>query len=245
MKRTLISLFSLMLLLPVCAVAQDDDDDWFPLQEGTVSFRIGGFIPRGESDIWEQNTQDFTFEVDDFKNFMIGVEFNWFLNKYLTVGFAVDAYNKSVSTEYRDYVDNNGDPIFQKIELTIVPITGTVKFTPLGNGSPGYRGERGTGIVPWIGGGVGIYPFTYEETGDFIDFDDDMNIISGTFITDEEAAVGFHAAAGLVVPIGLTWDLFGEVRYAWVEGELSEDFLGFDPIDLGGASFCFGASYRF
>lgn len=245
MKRTLLSLIALMLLLPVCAAAQDDDDEWFPLQEGSVSFRVGGFFPRGESDIWDQNLSDFTFELKDFNSFMFGVEVNWFMNRYITLGLAVDAYSKSVNTEYRDYVDSNDNPIYQKLKLTLVPITATVKFTPLGNGSPGYGGERGSGIVPWIGGGLGIYGFTYEETGDFIDFGNDMEIISGTFITDEEAAVGFHVAAGLVVPIGLTWDIFAEARYSWVEGELSEDFLGFDPIDLGGASFCGGVSYRF
>lgn len=244
MKKYIIIMLALILALPLCVAAADDDDEWYPLQIGSISFRIGAFFPRGESDLWDENTTDLTFEVSDFNNFNFGVEFNWFMSRYFTLGFAVDHYSKTVSTEYRDYVGNDGYPIAQDISLDITPVTATIKFTPLGNGSPGYRGERGSPIVPWIGAGVGLYSFTYEETGEYIDFSD-FSVFNADFITPEGVGFGVHVAGGLVIPITLEWDVFGEVRYAIAKGDLSDDFLGFEPLDLSGMSVHFGASYRF
>lgn len=242
MKNTTFLLFCL-LLISGFALAQDDEG-YTQLNQGSVSFRAGGFFPQGESDLWEENVDTFTMEVEDFKGITAGVEVNWFLNDFLTVGLAVDFYTKSVDTEYRDFIGDDGAPILQEIELQVVPVTATIKLTPLGNGSPDYAGNRDTPFVPWIGGGLGIYPYRYEETGEFIDFEDD-SIFPATFLSEEEVGFGAHVAGGVVVPIGYKWDVFGEARYAWVEADLSEDFLGFDPIDLGGFSFFFGASYRY
>lgn len=243
MKSMLIAFFVLLLFVPL-AVSADDDDEWYPLQTGSLSFRIGGFFPNGDSDIWEENIENFTFEMDDFNNFTLGMEYNWFLNRFVTLGFGFDYYSKRNSTEYRDFIGDDDLPIQQEIKLTVVPLTATVKFTPLGNGSPGYRGERGSQLVPWIGGGIGVYSFEYEEIGEFIDFSD-FSIFDAEFLTHEATALGFHIAGGLVIPIDLEWDIFGEARYALAKGDLGDDFLGFEPIDLGGFSFHFGASYRF
>jgi hypothetical protein len=240
MRNYFLMLAAAVLLLPICALAQEE---WYPLKTGTISFRIGYFMPTGNSDIWDENTADLTYEVSDFNNYLVGIEFNYFATRHFTVGVAIDYYKKSINSNYRDYVDDQGYEITQDITLEIVPVTGTFKFMPLGNGSPGYRGQRGSSFVPWIGAGIGIYPFRYEEFGEFIDFSD-MSIYDGDFIT-EATAFGFHFAGGVVVPVGFDWDAFAEFRYAVVKGDLSEDFLGFDPIDLGGAGFIFGASYRF
>jgi hypothetical protein len=241
MKNVFILSVAVLILLPLTAIAQEDE--YTPLRMGSISFRIGGFWPSANSDLWETNFTDLTLEKADFNNYMVGVEFNWFASRLLTLGVAVDYYKKTNSSNYRDYTDEYGNELMQDISLEVVPITFTAKLTPLGNGSPGYSGGRGSPIVPWVGGGVGVYAFRYEEYGEFIDFSD-MSIIDGDFLT-ETAAFGFHVAGGVVVPIGFDWDVFGEVRYARVEGDLSEDFLGFEPLDLGGVSAIFGFSYRF
>jgi len=241
MKKMILLAVAAALLLPMGAAAQDSD--YFPLKIGSVSFRIGGFWPSADSDLWNENFSLLTLTKEDFNNFIVGVEFNWFASRILTVGFAIDYYKKTVGSNYLDYTDDLGNELFQDISLEVVPITVTAKFMPLGNGSPGFRGGRGSPIVPWVGAGVGVYAFRYEEIGEFIDFND-MSIIEGEFLT-EDGAFGFHVAGGVMVPIGLDWDVFGEARYAWVKGDLSEDFLGFDPLDMGGLSAVFGLSYRF
>lgn len=240
MKKILMLAAAAVLLAPIGVLAQGE---WYPLKTGSVSFRIGYFMPTGNSDIWDDNTFDLTYEVADFNNYLVGVEFNYFASRFVTIGFAIDYYKKSITTNYRDYVDDLGNEIIQDLTLEIVPLTGTVKFTPLGSGSPGYRGQRGSPVVPWVGGGVGIYPFNYQELGEFIDFTD-MSIYDGDFLA-EGVAFGFHVAGGVVFPIGLDWDAFAEFRYAIVKGDMGEEFLGFNEMDLGGTSLIFGASYRF
>lgn len=241
MKKIL--LFMLAAVMIAGFVQADDDDEWYPLQQGTLSFRLGGFFPSADSEIWQENIDTFTFEKEDFNSLSVGVEANWFVNNMITVGLAIDFYTNTQETEYRDFIEDDGSPIYQELKLSVTPVTATVKFTPLGNGSPGYGGERGSNFVPWIGAGIGLYAFSYEESGDFIDFDDD-SIFTSVFLA-EDTAFGFHVAGGVVIPINLTWDVFGEARYAWAKGDMGEAFTGFDEIDLGGASFHFGASYRF
>jgi hypothetical protein len=241
MRKVLMLSAAVLMLLPLTAIAQDDE--YVPLKMGTISFRIGGFWPSADSDLWATNFADLTLEKGDFNNYIVGVEFNWFASRMLTLGVAFDYYKKTNSSNYRDYTDQDGNELMQDITLEVMPITVTAKLTPLGNGAPGYRGGRGSPIVPWVGGGVGVYAFKYEEFGEFIDFSD-FSIIEGDFLT-ESAAFGLHVAGGVVVPIGFDWDVFGEVRYAVVKGGLSEDFLGFEPLDLGGMSALFGFSYRF
>lgn len=241
MKKIVLITAAFLMLLPLSVLAQRDE--YLPLRMGSISFRIGGFFPSGSSDIWDFNTEDFILAVEDFNSYMIGCEFNWFASRLITLGFAIDYYKKTVGTEYRDYVYEDGSSIFQDLSLEIIPLTVTAKLTPLGNGSPSYGGRSGAPIVPWVGGGVGIYAFRYEEFGEFIDFSD-FTIFEGDFLT-ESAAFGFHVAGGVVVPLGIDWDVFGEARYAVVKGDLSEDFLGYDPIDIGGLSAIFGFSYRF
>jgi hypothetical protein len=246
MKKKIVLMLAFLLLLPLSVSALDDDDDYLPLKRGSVSFRIGGFFPRGNSDIWEDNTYDLTYEVSDFRYFTVGMEVNWFLNRFITLGVALEYYSKSIATEYRDYIGADDMPVSQEIRLTMAPATGTFKFTPLGNGSPGYGGERGSSIVPWVGAGIGAYTFTYEEYGEFIDFSDpDLPIFEGWFIAEDEVALGYHFAGGIVIPIGFDWDVFGEIKYVFAEGDMGDDFHGFDPIDLGGLYATFGLSYRF
>jgi hypothetical protein len=241
MKKFVLALFSILICF---SYVQAQEEEYAPLQQGAVSFKVGYFMPRGESDIWTENAETFTLEVDDFNGFAGGIELSWFLNQYITVAGGVDFYRKTVDTEYRDFLGDDGQPIFQNFKLTVVPVTATVKFTPLGNGSPSYSGEKDTPFVPWVGGGIGVYSYQYEEDGEFID-DSDDSIFRGNFLSENEVGFGAHVAGGIIVPIGLKFDVFGEVKYAWVDADLSDEFSGFEPIDLGGISYFFGGSYRF
>jgi hypothetical protein len=240
--KKLLTVFAIMLLLPLTASAQDDN--YRSAYNGTISIRIGTMSLAGDSDLWDENFDYLTYEMEDFDGSSFGMEYNWFMNDLVTLGFGFDYYSQSVSTEYRDYIADDGLPIYQNIDLNVVPLTVTVKITPFGNGAPKYGKNQGFAIVPWIGGGVGIYAFTYQEDGEFIDFWDD-SIFNATFISDSEAAFGYHLAGGLVVPLSSKFDVFAEVRKFWAEGELGPDFEGFEPLDLSGITFIGGASIRF
>jgi len=98
---------------------------------------------------------------------------------------------------------------FESQNFGIVPITAAYKFFPLGNGP----GEGRPFILPWIGGGGGIYR---RETSIWR-FDDSRSVIPGV-----------HVTGGASIPIGSVFDLNGELRYAVTEDfRLTSVLVGF------------------
>ncbi len=97
-------------------------------------------------------------------------------------------------------------------------------------------------VQPYIGAGVGVYRWRYSETGQFVDFDN--NVFTGNF-------VGSGAAAGPTVLGGVrflidTATAGFEIRYQAAEGDLPDD-QGFaaTTIDLGGFNYLFTMGFRF
>ena len=114
--------------------------------------------------------------------------------------------------------------IQQDLKLRIVPITAIARILPLGS-------KRA--FQPYVGGGLGIYPWRYSETGEFVDFTDnsiyrDSYVASGT-------SVGPVAVFGARGRLTRSFGLGVEMRLQWATANLSQDFLG-DKIDLGGLS---------
>jgi len=60
----------------------------------------------------------------------------------------------------------------------------------------------------------------------------------------EGAAAGFHAAAGLRVPVSHDFSVTGEVRYQQARTRMSDDF-GENRLDLSGTSATLGVHLRF
>ena len=50
MKKIVLITAAFLMLLPLSVLAQRDE--YLPLRMGSISFRIGGFFPSGNSDIW-------------------------------------------------------------------------------------------------------------------------------------------------------------------------------------------------
>ena len=136
-------------------------------------------------------------------------------------------------TVYTDLVNINGTEIRQDLKLRIVPFTATVRFLPLGNTAA---------IQPYIGAGVGAYYWRYSETGQFVDFQN--NVFTGNFV-GSGGAVGPTILGGVRVPVGSAGVGF-EIRYQSAEGDLPADqgFAG-STIDLGGMNYLFTMNFRF
>jgi len=116
----------------------------------------------------------------------------------------------------------------------IVAIVGlTIVTTPLGNTA---------GFQPYVGGGVGAYRWRYSETGQFVDFQN--NVFTGNFV-GSGGAVGPVILGGVRVPVGSAGVGF-EIRYQSAEGDLPADqgFAG-STIDLGGMNYLFTLNFRF
>jgi len=243
MKRSIVGIALLVLLIPTIAGANQVRFRGY--LDNSIGIKLGYFMPNGKSDLWDYNAEYLTMSVEDFNRTSVGIELNFGVNNYLDIGIGVDFYRGSIPTEYRDWTDEFGYPIEQTISLRIVPLTFTAKILPLGRWRvPGPR-ERRTlnSVIPYVGGGVGLYFWRYEEVGDYIDFYD-MTIYT-TFFLSKGTDVGFHLLGGVEIPIGSNWSVTAEMRYNIIKGPLSADFVGFEEFDLGGITASGGFLFRF
>jgi hypothetical protein len=172
-------------------------------------------------------------DIGEFNNVTIGGEWLFGLARYAEGSLGLGFYQRTVPTVFTREVNADGTEIEQDLKLRIVPFTAMVRFLPLGNDAV---------IQPYIGGGVGAYRWRYSETGQFIDFNDDVFI--GNFVGSGGAA-GPVFAGGLRVPVA-SGGIGFEIRYQSAEGTLPDDqgFSG-STIDLGGLNYLLTLNFRF
>jgi opacity protein-like surface antigen len=234
-----------------------------PASAGGLDVRLGAFIPRANncgipsSDSGTRYTLfadvcelylPLTYSLDsgldwsrEWVGFAWGVEYNHVVVDNLEVGVHVDGYTRTIDTSYRDYERPDGTEIFQTLKLDIVPFGLTVRLVPT---------SKRAKVAPYVGGGVDLVYYKYEEWGDFIDFwDPDLLIYSDNFISDG-VTFGFHAVGGLRFYLNRDFALIAEGRYQWADTNMSGDFSPTEPglinhIDLTGFSVTGGLRVRF
>jgi Outer membrane protein beta-barrel domain len=206
---------------------------------GGLDLRIGAFKPRADSTLFDDNSELYTVDKDDWWGVYGGAEYSFKVARTVELGFHVDGYGRTVDTVYRDFTRPDGREIAQSLKLEMVPIGMTVRFVP----RPG-RGE----ITPYVGVGADLVYWNYEEFGDFIDFNDPERHIIGDHFDADGTAPGFHVAVGLRVPVSYDFSIVGEVRYLWMDDDMGDDFSSYrgpHQLDLQGASATLGVNIRF
>jgi hypothetical protein len=211
----------------------------------SINFYLGGFTPRAidardNDDVLVQNSAFLStpsrargIDIGEFNHVTVGGEWLFGLTRYVEGGLGLGFYQRTVPTVYTDLVNTNGTDIQQDLKLRIVPFTATVRLVPFGNRAP---------VQPYFGAGVGVYSWRYSETGQFVDFQN--NVFTGNFV-GSGAAVGPAILGGVRFPIGSMGAGF-EIRYQSAEGDLPDDqgFAG-SKIDLGGLNYLFTLNFRF
>jgi hypothetical protein len=238
MRRLLVSLSAVALVSGFAAVPNG-------FAQQSVNFYVGGFTPRAidarpDDDILVANGLFLStlnkargIDIGEFNNVTIGGEWLFGIVRNLEGGLGIGFYQRSVPTLYTDLVNTNGTDIEQTLKLRIVPFTATLRYLPMGSDQL---------FQPYIGAGVGVYRWRYSETGQFVDFQN--NVFTGNFVGDG-AAAGPAVVGGLrfmVEPVTAGF----EIRYQAAEGELpfEEGFAG-DTVDLGGFNYLFTMGFRF
>jgi hypothetical protein len=204
------------------------------LEASSIAFRLGRFAPNPEGELWRDNADTFELELADLNSISGGVEFALELNEFLDFTVGVDGYSRTVFTRYRDFVRDDGSEIEQELRLSVAPVTAGMRFLPAGK----FRA-----LIPYVAGGVGLYPYEYREEGEFIDFQT-FDIFGGTFI-DRGLGTGLYAAFGLEVPVARRLTVFGEFRRHWVWAQHKEDFSDFGDFRLNLRQIQFGVNLRF
>lgn len=205
-----------------------------PLRAASIAVRLGQWTPQGESRLWRENVETFTIETQDFESLIGGVEVAIELNEFVDVAFGIEGYSRRVSSSYREFVRDDGTEIVQDLRLSVAPITAGARFLPFGK----FRT-----LIPYVTGGLGLYPYEYMEEGEFIDFAT-FDIFVDAF-QDTGVGTGGYAGAGLEWAVSRSVLLFGEYRRHWVNAEHSDDFRGFGDFDLDADQLSAGLAIRF
>jgi len=189
----------------------------------SMNLKIGLFVPQLRSDLWEINLGNLAFSKSDMMNAYYGAEYEMYLSRHTSFSLEIGSYTRNIYSQYRDYTFQNGDPIFQNISLRLTPIEANFKVYPMGH--------RYT-VFPFFGAGAGVYAWTYQQWGDFINFEDDS--VSNGFAETKTFSIGFNGRLGLVFRFHSRLALALEGKYQYLKGRLSGYFEDFDLLDLGG-----------
>jgi len=206
----------------------------------SIGFNLGYFSVRGEDsrvlgDVLLADLPSLAFDVKDFNGAAIGGEWLFGVTDYLEAGVGLGFYQRTVPSIYRDFADSDGTEIEQDLKLRTVPITGTIRFLPIGRG----------GVEPYVGAGVGLFNWRYSETGEFIDFSDG-SVFRDRFTADGNE-IGAVVLGGVRFPVADVWLIGGELRYQRADADIDIDETGLlgDKIDLGGWTTSFTMHLRF
>lgn len=231
MKRGALGTFLAIALLAAAAPASAQYGS-----EHALRLRAGVFTPDGDSEYFTEAEQDFTGRTDDLEDFVGGIDYRYDFGGRVGLMVSGDVYEGTWDRAYRDFEDNFGDEIEHRASLEIDSLTAGVVIDLAGERAP---------VVPYVGAGAGLYSYRLEESGDFIDFTAPGNPIFDAELVAEGETFGYYFLAGLEVPIGPYFSLFGEGRWDNAEDELSEDFDGFGDLDLSGRRILGGVAWRF
>jgi hypothetical protein len=226
-----------------------------------VTFKIGYFFPRAGSDLWETEFMNMTFEKSDYTGSIFGFAYEYFVTRELALQISVDGYTKQQSGAYLEWdglSDFDGrwaypmgslqfvDFIPQHVySVSVTPIQMNVKITPMG---------RANRIIPYIGGGVGLYIWSARIQGDLIDFEEiwedvDLGVIihpiyAADIRDDNKLTIGFQALGGVILPLASRVSFEGEFKYNFATGTLDK-FVGFERFDLSGYQVSLAFNYWF
>ncbi len=262
MKKSVLLFLALILLTPSLAFS------------GIITIKIGFFVPRADSDLWQDEFDNMDFGKSHYYNSNFCFTYEYFATKQLSFTLGIDGYIKNKGGIYNDYfgvvgsvfgevLDSaypNGyegnffpDEIFNIIHsfnVSITPIQFSLKLYPMGR-----RGK----IMPYVGGGVGLYIWYVRIEGELVDFSevyyDPVLDVDYHYIypvrarEDSRFTFGYQAFAGIMIPVAQRFTFEAEFKYNYAQGKFrtgpDASFEDFEPFDLSGYQFSLGLNYWF
>jgi len=204
------------------------------LPSQSLNLKIGYFQPAMRSDLWDINMENLIFERSDMLSSVLAIESEYFFTRLLALSLEVGNYGREIDSQYRYYTDSEGQPLIQNFLLRITPITLSVKAYPLGHRAV---------VCPYILLGGGMTAWTYEQWGDFLNFED-WTVSSGT-ASSEKFTPCWTLGGGLVFRLKRQIGVALEGKYLFLKGQLSEFFEGFEPLDMSGFFATLGINFYF
>lgn len=235
-------------------VAPGNPDFLLGRPHAAVAVRGNWWMASAGSDIFDFVSQHLTVDKSDFNTASFAMDLAIYATAQLDIVGGFETAKSDIASEYRGYSETVGGssttiPIQQTTELKQMHFTGSARFGLLPRGRQISRlAWIPRTFVPYVGAGGGVTRYEFRQAGDFVDFASE-NRAAGTFsiFTDTFRSDGWapsaHAFGGADILVFKRLYFSVEGRYTWVNAELGQDFVDFQPMDLGG--FRFGAGINF
>jgi hypothetical protein len=194
----------------------------------------GGFLfANAGSDVYDFITDRLTLEKKSFNTPVVGGRLGWSISPRVDAAVIYEQGRTNTASEYRDFIDNRGDPITQTTERQEYHVAASVRWSLVPSGRSVSRfAWIPRRLTPYVGGGAGAIKYVFRQYGSFVDFQT-SRVFNDTFAS-EGWAPAVHAVAGTDVRVFRKLYLSGEGRYTWSKATLGQDFVDFDPISLAG-----------
>lgn len=245
LSRRSVSVLAASVMLPVVGHAQDAGKGFlFGAPAGTVAIRGGWALASAKSDLFTYTTENLSLSRGDFSSPVIEADLGFRVSSRTEIVLSSGISGVNRRSDFRHFQDNAGHPIEQATDFRRVPVTLGVKqyLTPTGQ-SIGRFAWIPSRIAPYVGAGGGLMYYKFRQAGDFINFQTN-DVFSSIYESDGWTGTA-HAVAGLDYSLGPRFALTTEARYLWAKAGLSEDFAGFERLDLSGVSTTIGLSIRY
>lgn len=240
-------------VVPATALAQlrpvspPEGGPGFLFHEPRVTLGVrGGFnirsAARGEIGTWLTDT--LTLRHRDFNAFSIagdvGVAVAGPLELVVSGGYA----RTTAPSEYRNWVDQNDQPITQSTTLETVPLTLAARWYLTSRGRRiGHFVWLPARVMPYVGVGGGAVRYALKQTGSFVDIVD-FSIFSDAYRSWGWAPLGM-VLAGADYSLGTRVVMNADARYVRAKAGLNRDFVQLtDGIDLSGVQVSLGLHVR-
>lgn len=218
----------------------------FQPPSATVTVYGGLASPSAGSELFRFTTSELTIDRSDFVAGTVGVDFAFMLGDRTDLVLSLTRDESRTGSEFRDWVDNFGQPIEQTTSFLRQPLTASVRYNLTSRGRRiGSYAWVPARIVPFVGAGAGLMKYRFEQVGDFIDMGT-LDVFTDRF-TEEGWSPVAQLSGGATVNLTPHLQFVGELRYLRAKGDATGtgDFQGFGRLDLSGASSMFGISLRF
>jgi outer membrane protein W len=238
------SVLALASLAPMVSAQDMGNGFLFGAPTGSFVVRGGWAMARAGSDLFSFTTDQLTLNRGDFSSPSgdIDLAFNVTPQWQIVASGSVAITNRR--SEFRHFEDNNNLPIEQTTNFSRVPLTLSVKryLTSTGR-SIGRFAWIPSRFAPYVGIGGGVMHYRFRQSGDWIDFKT-MDVFPSQYESDGWAPTA-NVQTGVDYSLNARFALTGEARYVWSNAPLSQDFQGFQRLDLSGFSTSIGVAVRF
>ncbi len=245
MKTRIAVLMVGVLTIPVGARAQANGDGYlFGRPTATLTLRGGLALPTASSDIFSFTSRQLTVGKSDFASGSIGADLAIPVSNQLSLQFGAAIAGRTISSEFRDWVDDDDLPIEQQTSFRRRMVTAGLKYhlTPTGR-SVSRLAWIPSRVAPYVAAGGGTMWYRFAQKGDFVDFQT-FDVFSDNLASSSWTPMAY-GAAGVDFSLTTRLALTTEARYDYARAELGPSFSGFNRIDLAGVTANVGLTVRF